>query len=155
MKIAPSDSNGCSTGHPRRDHDPAGATGRHLEAFLLLELFREPSYGYDLIRILGNAGFTRAREPGVVYRVLRALEQSGAIRSRWSNPVSGPARRYYQITQQGRELLRARALQLRRQMLRTQRLIDAYLVLTGDSLEEAHEKPEGPTNAFDRVGRTS
>ena len=114
--------------------DPSRAIGRNLEAFLLLELLRVPSYGYDLIRTLAKDGFKRAMEPGVVYKVLRSLEESGAIRSKWSPQESGPARRYYQITDQGRELLRRRAYHLKRQMERTQRLLQNYFTLTGDSL---------------------
>lgn len=127
--------------------DPSRAIGRNLEAFLLLELLRAPSYGYNLIRTLANDGFKRAMEPGVVYKVLRSLEESGAIRSNWSPQESGPARRYYQITDQGRELLRGRAYHLKRQMDRTQRLLQNYFSLTGDPLTI---DPLDPLDSLDR-----
>ncbi len=114
--------------------DPSGAVGRNLEAFLLLELLRLPSYGYDLIRRLADYGFKRATEPGVVYKVLRSLEEAGAIRSKWSPQESGPARRYYQITDNGRELLRRRTYHLKRQMDRIEQLLNDYVKLTGESL---------------------
>jgi len=116
--------------------DPARAVGRNLEAFLLLELLRLPSYGYDLIRRLADYGFKRATEPGVVYKVLRSLEEAGAIRSKWSPQESGPARRYYQITNNGRELLRRRTYHLKRQMDRIEQLLNDYVKLTGESLAE-------------------
>lgn len=115
--------------------DPSGTIGRNIEAFLLLDLLRESSYGYDLIRRLGEYGFRRAlAEPGVVYKVLRALEDSGSILSEWSTRESGPARRYYHITEQGQDLLRRRAYQLQRYVDRAQRLLGEYVAMTGDDL---------------------
>src|SRR4030095_9681382 len=90
-----------------RGRDPSGTIGRNIEAFLLLELLRAPSYGRDLIRCLADYGFRRATgEPGVVYKVLRALEDNGSITSTWATRESGPARRYYEITEPGRGVLR-------------------------------------------------
>ncbi len=136
--------------------DPARAVGRNLEAFLLLELLRLPSYGYDLIRRLADYGFKRATEPGVVYKVLRSLEEAGAIRSKWSPQESGPARRYYQITDNGMELLRRRTYHLKRQMDRIEQLLEDFVKLTGESLAaepaaEIFEQNRGTTGR--RKGR--
>ena len=118
-----------------RGRDPSGTIGRNIEPFLLLELLRAPSYGYDLIRRLADYGFRRATaEPGVVYKVLRALEDGGSIRSQWSPQESGPARRYYEITDSGREVLRRRLYHLRRYLDRVELLVTAYSSLTGDEL---------------------
>lgn len=115
-----------------RGRDPSGTLGRNIEAFLLLELVRGPSYGRDLIRCLVNYGFRRATtEPGVVYKLLRALEDNGSIRSTWATRESGPARRYYEITESGHELLRRRMHQLQRYLDRVERLLDEYRSLTG------------------------
>jgi DNA-binding PadR family transcriptional regulator len=119
------------------ERDPSGIIGRNLEPFLLLELLRASSYGYELIRHLADYGFRRTiREPGVVYKVLRSLEDGGAIRSRWSAPESGPARRYYEITDAGRDLLRTRTYYLKRHHDRVERLLAGYLAMTGDDLAE-------------------
>ena len=113
--------------------DPSIAVGRNIEPFLLFELLRAPSYGYDLIRRLSELGFRRATaEPAVVYKLLRALEDAGSIRSQWSTQESGPARRYYEITEQGRELLRHRVLHLQRYVERVEQLLAAYARLTGE-----------------------
>jgi len=113
--------------------DPSGSIGRNIEPFLLLELLRAPSYGYDLIRRLADAGFRRATdEPGMVYKLLRALEDAGSIRSSWSPQESGPARRYYEITDAGRVQLRQRVGHLRRYVERIQRLLADYEALTGE-----------------------
>jgi len=84
---------------------------------------------------LDEYGFRRATaEPGVVYKVLRALEDNGAIRSTWATRESGPARRYYEITEDGQELLRHRMHQLHRYFTRVQRLLNEYSVLTGEDV---------------------
>lgn len=116
-----------------RDRDPSRAIGRNIEPFLLFELLRAPSYGYDLIRRLAERGFRRAAaEPGVVYKVLRSLEESGAIRSTWLPQESGPARRYYEITDEGRARLRRRVGYLHRYVERLQSLLADYAALTGE-----------------------
>jgi len=110
-----------------RGRDPSGTIGRNIEPFLLLELVREPSYGYDLIRRLAEYGFRRAaEEPGVVYKVLRSLEDQGCILSTWATQESGPARPYYEITPGGRQLLARRVSQLRRFQERVDRLLQEY-----------------------------
>ncbi len=116
-------------GEPGRD--PSGVVGRNLEAFLLFELLRAPSYGYSLIQRLQEYGFgPRATQPSVVYRVLRSLEGAGAIRSTWATKESGPSRRYYEITGDGRNLLDRRLAQLRRMIDRAERLLRAHEALT-------------------------
>lgn len=123
--------------------DPSGTIGRNLEPFLLFELLRAPSYGYDLIRRLADSGFRRApTEPAVVYKVLRSLEDSGFIRSMWSTQESGPARRYYQLTEAGEGLLERRVGQLRRYLDRVERLLREYEALVeADGRSRASPEP--------------
>ena len=117
--------------------DPSGSIGRNLEPFLLLELLRGPSYGYDLIRQIAAIGFRRASvEPGMVYKMLRSLEESGSIRSEWSTQESGPARRYYQLTDEGRAMLRRRVTQMARFQVRLQTLLRDYADLTGEDISQ-------------------
>jgi DNA-binding PadR family transcriptional regulator len=118
-----------------RGHDPARSIGRNIEPFLLFDLLSAPSYGYELIRHLDERGFLRASsEPAVVYKVLRSLEDRGSIHSTWAARESGPARRYYEITEQGRAHLRRRALHLKRYLEHVSDLLTAYQRLTGDDL---------------------
>ena len=82
----------------------------------------------------------RPIEPGMVYKVLRSLEDHGSILSTWSTKESGPARRYYEITPDGRDLLRRRIGQLRRAQDRIDRLLSEYSQLPsepGESDEDA------------------
>lgn len=125
-----------------RGRDPSGTIGRNIEPFLLLELVREPSYGYDLIRRLAGYGFRRAAdEPGVVYKVLRSLEDHGSILSTWSTQESGPARRYYEITPEGRDVLQRRIGQLRRTQDRIDHLLREYAELGGEEPEIEQSTP--------------
>lgn len=118
-----------------RPRDPSVTIGRNIEPFLLFELLLAPSYGYDLIRRLSENGFRRASdEPGVVYKVLRSLEDSGSICSEWSTRESGPARRYYKITDQGQDLLQHRVRQLKRYVDRVDQLLARYSAFTGEPL---------------------
>jgi PadR family transcriptional regulator PadR len=106
--------------------DPGAPTGRNLEPFLLFELLDNPSYGYNLIQRLKEYGFgPRMSQPSVVYRVLRSLEATGAIRSTWTARESGPSRRYYELTDEGRALLDRRINQLQRSVSRGQQLLAA------------------------------
>jgi DNA-binding PadR family transcriptional regulator len=117
-----------------RSRDPSRSVGRNIiEPFLLLELLGAPSYGYDLIRRMAERGFRRATvEPAAIYKVLRTLEDRGSIRSTWSPQESGPARRYYEITDEGRARLQLRVGYLRRYVERLERLLADYAALTGE-----------------------
>src|SRR5213593_2889034 len=94
-----------------RARDQSGPVGRTLlEPFLLVELLRGPSYGYDLVRQLAVYHFRRT-EAAVVYKVLRSMEESGSIQSEWQPRETGPVRRYYVLTPQGRATLQRRMRQ--------------------------------------------
>ena len=66
----------------------------------------EPMYGYQIAKLLdeysGEASFMKQ---GALYPVLRSLEGSGLLESKVEPSVSGPPRRYYAITGDGRETL--------------------------------------------------
>lgn len=74
-----------------------------LEAWLLLLLAESESYGWALVRQLRDRGIIV--DPSLVYRDLRALEAGGTITSRWVESASGPRRRSYRLTRQGRRTL--------------------------------------------------
>lgn len=66
----------------------------------------EPMYGYQIAKLLddysGDASFMKQ---GALYPVLRSLEGSGLLESKVEPSVSGPPRRYYEITSEGKETL--------------------------------------------------
>lgn len=80
---------------------------RFIEPCLLLLLLERPAHGYDLITRLREFGFAEDQDPGMVYRNLRRLEEQGAITSEWDTSGAGPARRLYEVTDEGKDLLNA------------------------------------------------
>ena len=66
----------------------------------------KPMYGYQIARLLEEySGDTSFMKQGALYPVLHSLENSGLLESRVEPSVSGPPRRYYEITAEGRETL--------------------------------------------------
>ena len=74
-----------------------------LTAWLLLLFERQPAHGYEVRRQLEAHGVTT--EPGAMYRALRKLESAGYATSSWAKSDSGPRRRQYKLTAQGRHEL--------------------------------------------------
>ncbi|MEP6896814.1 MAG: PadR family transcriptional regulator, partial [Chloroflexota bacterium] len=72
----------------------------------VLDNSAEPMYGYQIAKLLedysGEASFMKQ---GALYPVLRQLESSGLLDSKVEPSVSGPPRRYYEITAEGKETL--------------------------------------------------
>lgn len=67
-----------------------------------------PMYGYQIAKQLEDASEgVIAGKQSALYPVLRNLEGSGLAESEVEPSVSGPPRRYYQITALGREVQRA------------------------------------------------
>ena len=84
-----------------------GRIERFVEPALLLLLAERPAHGYELIETVSEILPGERIDMGNLYRVLRALEEDGLVRSEWDAAEPGPARRRYELTPQGRELLRA------------------------------------------------
>lgn len=80
-----------------------------LVALVLLAILAaspEDLYGYEIAKRLQRAhdGDPLFKE-GTVYPVLRALSANGLLTSRVVPSYSGPPRRYYRITDEGRRVL--------------------------------------------------
>lgn len=72
----------------------------------LLGRAAEPLYGYQIAKRLdGIAPDGTTVKHGTLYPVLRSLEAQGLVRSTVEPSVSGPPRRYYEISRPGREAL--------------------------------------------------
>ena len=66
----------------------------------------DPMYGYRIAKkIEGDIQNVPMMKQGAFYPVLRSLENSGLLESRVEPSVSGPPRRYYRITDSGRQTL--------------------------------------------------
>ena len=73
----------------------------------VLSRSKEPMYGYQIAQLLEENGpDLPLMKQGTLYPVLRSLEENGLLSSMVEPSVSGPPRRYYTITPEGREALR-------------------------------------------------
>lgn len=66
----------------------------------------EPMYGYQIAQEIDAGGGEQTLiKQGALYPVLRSMEASGLLESKVEPSVSGPPRRYYNITDSGRQAL--------------------------------------------------
>ncbi|MBI9048224.1 MAG: helix-turn-helix transcriptional regulator [Anaerolineaceae bacterium] len=72
----------------------------------VLDLAVEPLYGYQISKMVG-AGKENgiSMKQSALYPVLRSLEGNGLLSSQVEPSVSGPPRRYYQVTPLGKTIL--------------------------------------------------
>jgi PadR family transcriptional regulator PadR len=78
-----------------------------LALLKIMQRTPKPMYGYQIARLMEPAN---DREPlikqGALYPVLRSLEKNGLLTSSVEPSVSGPPRRYYTITEPGKDTLK-------------------------------------------------
>jgi len=79
---------------------PRGTPKNYLVAWLLVMLKRSHLHGYEIMKELREE-FGITADPGSVYRTLRGLEADGLICSHWDPHDHGPARRVYELTNDG------------------------------------------------------
>jgi PadR family transcriptional regulator PadR len=75
-----------------------------LELCILNALAGEERYGYDLVKTLVDVPGLGVTE-GTIYPLLSRLRVAGLISSRLEESSSGPARKYYSLTKEGRKLM--------------------------------------------------
>ncbi len=74
---------------------------RGVLQLVALALLERPRYGYELVRLLGEAGFST--EEGTLYPILRRFEEQGALSSMWDTSQPRP-RKYYNLSPAGLRL---------------------------------------------------
>ncbi|MBN2517168.1 MAG: helix-turn-helix transcriptional regulator [Deltaproteobacteria bacterium] len=90
----------------KKRHPLQGKQERYIQPSILLGLYGKPSYGYELIQNIQKFGFLKGQAPpGMIYRHLRQIEEDGLVLSEWDTEGTGPARRVYNITPEGEEML--------------------------------------------------
>jgi poly-beta-hydroxybutyrate-responsive repressor len=99
---------------------------RFVEPSLLLLLRERPLHGYELLERIPELGVEGRVDIGNLYRLLRALEEEGLVRSEWSADLPGPAKRTYELTEEGRRLLDRWAEALRRAQETITRFLERY-----------------------------
>lgn len=100
---------------------------------LLLLIDEEPAYGYELVQRLAALG-VGAADHGSIYRALNVMESGGLVSSQWERSPSGPRRRRYCATREGRQLLCRWASSLEQ----ADELIRAFLARWRDGSDVRH-----------------
>jgi PadR family transcriptional regulator PadR len=75
-----------------------------LEGCVLGIIDRGETYGYEILSELSGYGFDDLSE-GTLYPVLTRLDKNGYLICRRAKSPLGPIRKYYSITEQGKERL--------------------------------------------------
>ena len=76
-----------------------------LEYCILLIIARNDAYVQDIINKLRASKMLVVE--GTVYPLLTRLKNTGLLAYRWEESTQGPPRKYYNITEQGRQFLQA------------------------------------------------
>ena len=87
---------------PLRDQIRKGSS----EIIILTLLSQEPMYGYQITQELQrrSAGYFMMKE-GLLYPTMHRMEQQGLVSSEWRAAVGQRRRKYYLITDRGRQAL--------------------------------------------------
>ncbi|MET7639787.1 PadR family transcriptional regulator [Streptomyces sp. NPDC005438] len=75
-----------------------------LEYCVLALLRDQPRYGVELLEVLADSP-VMATSQGTLYPLLSRLRRSGLADTFLVESASGPSRRYYELTDQGRQAL--------------------------------------------------
>jgi PadR family transcriptional regulator PadR len=75
-----------------------------LELCILNVVGRQRVYGYDIVKQLRNIDALVLRE-GTIYPILSRLKRDGLVRTSLEESSEGPARKYYELTKRGEQLL--------------------------------------------------
>lgn len=80
----------------------------HTDTIILGLLADGDQYGYGITKlVLERSGRLYELKEATMYSSLKRLEKNGCITSYWGDETQGGRRRYYRITQSGRELYRS------------------------------------------------
>lgn len=76
-------------------------------SLLVLQLLNERDmYGYELVKEMDHrSGHHLQMKEGTLYPALHKLEKQAYITCYWQNQKKGPARKYYRITNEGKQIL--------------------------------------------------
>ncbi len=77
--------------------------GRLLRPAILALLSRSPGHGYELAQRLAECGLLSGDhpDPSGVYKTLKEMEKEGLVSATWELADTGPAKRRYQMSQEG------------------------------------------------------
>ena len=87
---------------------------------LVLSQLKEPMYGYNLVKVLEDAEISI--EGNTLYPLMRRLESQGLLKSEWETDGAKP-RKYYVITDFGREVYDELKEQWQKSMMHMTRML--------------------------------
>ena len=80
----------------------------HTQTIILARLMAGNTYGYEINKsIQQKTGGQYELKEATLYTAFRRLESAGQITSYWGDETTGARRRYYRITDSGREAYKA------------------------------------------------
>lgn len=98
----------------------------HTEAIILAHLIEHDSYGYQINKdIMEKTNNLYELKEATLYSAFRRLEQAQLIVSYWGNEDIGARRRYYAITEKGRDAYK----EYMKDWISTKEIIDKLLNL--------------------------
>ncbi len=119
--------------HPRGRHSSGRRAhqrqpfGYGLQAYLLVLLKEQASYGYQLRDSLQIFGFEPEQfDISTIYRNLRSMEKNDLVVSDWSDSSTGPQKRIYTITHDGEIALTEMMEHLKKRQTRLAALLAKY-----------------------------
>lgn len=76
----------------------------HTDTIILAQLITGDSYGYEINKAIQQKTSGRYElKEATLYSAFRRLEEAGYILSYWGDETTGARRRYYKITEEGKE----------------------------------------------------
>lgn len=105
-----------SSCHPKSDNEmnECAVLGKSLSRLTqpsiltVLASHEQPLHGYAIIHEMAQGPMYggSAPDPTGIYRILKQMENNGMVKSEWDLSESGPAKRCYTLTDEGRACLR-------------------------------------------------
>ncbi len=95
-----------------------------LEGCILKVISGKETYGYEISQELQKYGFSDIAE-GTIYPLLLRLEKNGAITAEYRESALGPKRKYFSITEAGKEELSTFLVSWKELNQAVERLFDA------------------------------
>lgn len=96
----------------------------HTDAIILSHLLEKDSYGYQINKdIMEKTENQYELKEATLYSAFRRLEQAGYIHTYWGDETTGARRRYYSITDAGREAYES----YKQEWKETKKMIDQLL----------------------------
>ena len=100
----------------------------HTDTIILAKLIERDSYGYEINKAVWNASNQRYElKEATLYTAFKRLEDAGCISSYWGDQSTGARRKYYTITNIGREVYNQKLAE----WLEAKNLIDTLLNTEG------------------------